>query len=115
MRVNDACYDCHQDKEGPFVFEHAPVEESCANCHRPHGSAANNLLTLGEPALCLQCHEFHFHSGLLSPDGEVEVGGSERANPYGAESMNVAFSTKCTQCHSQVHGSNHPSGSSQLR
>ena len=110
IRVNDSCYDCHQEKEGPFVFEHEPVTESCATCHRPHGSVANNLLTLSQPALCLQCHEFHFHAGYRSADAtEVEVGGIPRDNPMGAKGFNIAFTSSCTQCHAAVHGTDTPS------
>jgi DmsE family decaheme c-type cytochrome len=111
MRLNDLCYTCHQTKEGPFVFEHAPVVEDCSLCHTPHGAIANNLLTANEPTVCLQCHEFHFHAGLLSPEDEWEVGGQEFQNPNGEHSFNVAFTTKCTQCHSQVHGTDLPSQS----
>jgi DmsE family decaheme c-type cytochrome len=110
MRLNDLCYTCHQSQEGPFIFEHEPVQESCALCHQPHGSVADSLLTANEPMLCLQCHEFHFHAGLISPEDEiVDVGGFERENPYGADGMNVSFTTKCTQCHSQIHGTDLPS------
>lgn len=110
QRVNDSCYDCHQEKEGPFVFEHPPVAESCSNCHRPHGSVANNLLAVQQPSLCLQCHEFHFHAGYKAADAEeVEVGGVVRENRFGAESMNIAFTTSCTECHGAVHGSDSPS------
>lgn len=109
MRLNDLCYTCHQSQEGPFIFEHEPVQESCVLCHQPHGSVANNLLTANEPMLCLQCHEFHFHAGLISPEeDEVEVGGREFANPYGVDGMNRSFTTKCSQCHSQIHGSDLP-------
>jgi DmsE family decaheme c-type cytochrome len=111
MRLNDLCYTCHQSKEGPFVFEHAPVVEDCSLCHTAHGAIPNNLLTANEPTVCLQCHEFHFHAGLLSPDGHMEVGGTEFENPNGEHSFNVAFTTKCTQCHSQVHGTDLPSQS----
>jgi DmsE family decaheme c-type cytochrome len=111
MRTNDLCFTCHQDKEGPFVFEHAPVVEDCSLCHSPHGSVANNLLTANEPTVCLQCHEFHFHAGLLSPEGEYEVGGTHRENPAGEHSFNTSFTTKCTQCHSQIHGSDLPTQS----
>ena len=31
--INDNCYKCHAEKRGPFLFEHAPVRENCANCH----------------------------------------------------------------------------------
>ena len=108
-RVNDLCYTCHQDKEGPFVFEHEPVEEDCTLCHLSHGSVAENLLTAQEPMLCLQCHDLHFHAGLTSPDGPVDVGGTEYQNPYGVNSMNVSMTSRCSQCHSQIHGSDLPS------
>ncbi len=109
QRVNDLCFVCHQAQEGPFVFEHDPVEEDCRICHDPHGTVANNLLVANEPMLCLQCHEFHFHAGLVSPDGPVDVGGTEYENPIGRYSMNRAFTTKCTTCHPKVHGSDLPS------
>ncbi|HSN56996.1 MAG TPA: GSU2203 family decaheme c-type cytochrome [Candidatus Sulfomarinibacteraceae bacterium] len=112
MRLNDLCYTCHQSQEGPFIFEHEPVQESCSLCHRPHGSVADNLLTANEPMLCLQCHEFHFHAGLISPEDEhVDVGGREFSNPHGEYGMNRSFTTKCSQCHSQIHGSDLPAQS----
>ena len=112
MRLNDLCYTCHQSQEGPFIFEHEPVQESCSLCHQPHGSVADNLLIANEPMLCLQCHEFHFHAGLYSPEEhEVEVGGREFENPFGVDGMNRSFTTKCSQCHSQIHGSDLPAQS----
>jgi DmsE family decaheme c-type cytochrome len=111
MRLNDTCFGCHQDKEGPFIFEHPPVVEDCRLCHTPHGSVANNLLTANEPMLCYQCHEPHFHAALVSPEGPVDVGGTEYENPHGATGMNIAFTTACSQCHHAVHGSDLPSQS----
>lgn len=108
-RLNDLCYSCHQSKEGPFIFEHEPVVEDCRLCHRAHGAVAENLLTANEPMLCYQCHEVHFHAGLVSPDGPTDVGGTEFENPYGEHSMNVAFTSRCSQCHSQIHGTDLPS------
>ncbi len=98
-RLNDLCYQCHMDKEGPFVFEHEPVSERCTICHEPHGTAADNLLKQNEPFLCLQCHEFHFHSNV---EAEAGVG-------LGAEAMHKVFTTRCTICHYQIHGSDSPS------
>lgn len=109
QRVNDLCITCHPSQGGPFIFEHAPVQEDCQLCHTPHGSIVNNLLTANEPALCLQCHEFHFHTGYISPDTPVEVGGVDRESPFGAVSFNKGFTTRCTQCHAKVHGSDLPS------
>jgi len=110
-RVNDLCVTCHSEKEGPFIFQHEPVEEDCTICHQPHGSTADNLLVANEPFLCLQCHEFHFHTGLEArPETPtVTVGGRQYPNVLGAHGYQRSFATKCSQCHTQVHGSDLPS------
>lgn len=108
QRANDTCYRCHQDKEGPFVFEHDPVQEDCRLCHAPHGSVANKLLTASEPMLCAQCHELHFHGGYTASDGAIEIGGIHRESSNGVQGLTKAFNTKCTQCHSRIHGSDLP-------
>ena len=98
--VNETCYDCHAEKRGPVLWEHPPVQESCVNCHTPHGSNYDNLLVAREPWLCQTCHDANFHpsgvySGLSIP-------------PAGKAQQVLAKS--CLNCHSQIHGSNHPSG-----
>ena len=50
----ELCFSCHADKEGPWVYEHAPVTEDCMICHTPHGSVADKLLKLSEPAAVSQ-------------------------------------------------------------
>ncbi|NIQ97925.1 MAG: DmsE family decaheme c-type cytochrome [Desulfuromonadales bacterium] len=153
----DLCLECHARYQGPFVFEHAPVEEDCNICHDPHGTVANNMLTQNEPFLCLQCHESHFHAARVGGTKDVKdtfsfdgarlsdlavtnpeiyaqiVGtgtgdaltpgqantltdaeGLERvtvpfSNPHGEEGWRKAFLTKCSTCHSVVHGSDLPS------
>ena len=108
--INDLCWKCHSNYQGPFIFEHAPVVEDCRICHEPHGSIADSLLTQNEPFLCLQCHEFHFHTGLEAAEGDVmNVGGTDFSNPNGISGFKHAYATKCTQCHSQVHGTDLPS------
>lgn len=110
-RTNDLCFTCHQAQQGPFIFQHAPVEEDCTICHNPHGSVANNLLVANEPFLCLQCHEFHFHTGFRTVDtqGTVIVGGKPYPNVQGRYGYIQAFGTRCTQCHIRVHGTDLPS------
>ena len=105
-RVNDTCYKCHPDKRGPFLSEHAPVREDCTLCHTPHGSTQVRLLKERPPYLCQQCHDTSHHSG--SPyGGETYIGG--RAPQVQASGRG------CLNCHSQVHGSNSPSGIYNLR
>lgn len=103
--VNDTCYACHAEKRGPFLWEHAPVSEDCTLCHNPHGSNHAALLKQRSPLLCQQCH---------SPGGHP-------ATAYTSETEDNSFQNRfllaqsCTNCHSQVHGSNHPSGVTGLR
>ncbi|MEP0775281.1 MAG: DmsE family decaheme c-type cytochrome [Acidobacteriota bacterium] len=110
-RLNDLCFTCHQAQEGPFIFQHAPVEEDCTICHTPHGSVADNLLVANDPVICLQCHSFHFHMGKKPVDtaGTVIVGGKPYPNVLGKYGYSMSFGTKCTQCHTKVHGSDLPS------
>jgi DmsE family decaheme c-type cytochrome len=81
-----ACFKCHSDLRGPFVFEHEPVKsEGCATCHNPHGSANPRLLkTARVNSMCLQCHQ----------------------NFYNAPHPQNTKSQACTMCHTAVHGSN---------
>ncbi|QIB66370.1 DmsE family decaheme c-type cytochrome [Kineobactrum salinum] len=98
--LNEQCFTCHQDKRGPFLWEHPPAAEDCGLCHRPHGAVHDRLLTVRGPALCQQCHAAAFHPSL--PYGsEGLAGGGANRNLLGKN---------CLNCHSRIHGSNHPSG-----
>jgi DmsE family decaheme c-type cytochrome len=92
----ETCTRCHMEKQGPFAFEHGDVTENCSNCHTPHGSVNNNLLRASMPFLCLQCHTGHLASDL----------GASGAPAPGLKSL---FDNRCTDCHSQVHGTDTPS------
>jgi DmsE family decaheme c-type cytochrome len=98
----ESCTTCHADKRGPYLFEHAPVRESCATCHDPHGSPNERMLVQKQPFMCQRCHSHTRHPGTLY-DNRV-VGTSNRI-----------YARSCVTCHSQVHGSNHPSGHFFLR
>ena len=101
--VNETCYGCHAEKRGPFLWEHQPVREDCTHCHRPHGSVHPGMLKNRGPFLCQQCHLAPQH-----PSGAYSGGGLAGATlPSGAQQM---LGKNCLNCHSQVHGSNHPSG-----
>lgn len=98
--VNETCYQCHYEKRGPFLWEHAPVRDDCTNCHNPHGSIHPTLLKKRQPWLCQQCHLAQFHpSTAYSGTGIPPRGAAQQL-----------LSKSCLNCHSQVHGSNHPSG-----
>lgn len=95
--VSQLCFQCHPEKEGPFVFEHPPVTEDCTICHEPHGTVANNLKKQEEPFLCMQCHPGH-QSQLPVLDDVLDSREKRRT-----------FYTKCTQCHAMIHGTDLPS------
>ncbi len=106
----ELCFSCHAEIEGPFVFEHAPVNEDCMICHTSHGSVADNLLKNTEPALCLNCHPMHFHSLQTGVDGAFVVPlATERNGVSTPDGWKRGMLTKCTQCHTEIHGSDLPS------
>ncbi len=108
----DLCLSCHAEVEGPHVYEHAPVVEDCGICHDAHGTVADKLLKLNEPALCLNCHSMHFHATVESIDGSwagYPTTAPERAAESGSDAFKVGMLTKCTQCHTAIHGSDLPS------
>jgi DmsE family decaheme c-type cytochrome len=101
--INESCSTCHAEKRGPFLFEHAGISgDSCATCHDPHGSNNDRMLVAKLPFLCQRCHNHVKHPSTIY-DNKV-VGTSNRL-----------YSRSCVTCHSAIHGSNHPSGSTFLR
>ncbi|MEN8183367.1 MAG: DmsE family decaheme c-type cytochrome [Myxococcota bacterium] len=103
--LNETCYQCHAEKRGPFLWEHAPVREDCSLCHTPHGSNHPVLLRTRVPQLCQQCHMAAFHpsTAYTGPD-------------FATPRLDIhSLEEGCMNCHSEVHGSNHPSGVRQIR
>lgn len=97
--VNEVCNRCHADKRGPLLFEHQPVREDCTLCHDPHGSNHRNMLVQRPPQLCQRCHMASGHPSRLYDGTELA---SPATSQFGAKN--------CLNCHSRIHGSNHPSG-----
>ncbi len=94
--VNETCFQCHQEKRGPFMWQHQPVTENCANCHDPHGSNKQRMLKTPLPRLCQQCH--------ATPHG------APSGRPADLSASRFNYNKGCSNCHSQIHGSNHPAG-----
>jgi DmsE family decaheme c-type cytochrome len=103
----DLCTSCHASKRGPFIWEHAPVTEDCTTCHLPHGSNRENLLVDSPPFLCQECHS---QVGAAHPPASLMSRGNlaSGADPIARDPRIMARG--CLTCHSQIHGSNHPSG-----
>jgi DmsE family decaheme c-type cytochrome len=103
--INENCYSCHAEKRGPFLWEHQPASEDCTLCHNVHGSNHPALLNKPGPQLCQQCH---------SQAGHPSVAYTGAGLPGGSAS-GFMLAGACLNCHSQVHGSNHPSGVKLMR
>ncbi len=113
--VNETCYQCHMEKRGPFVHEHEPVMENCAICHNPHGTTQEFMLKARPPFLCHQCHTPHGGNvGQLPGQGQdTRLGGATpllSATTGGKSGLNYFMARGCVNCHTEVHGSNNPSG-----
>lgn len=92
--ADSSCLRCHTDKQGPFVFEHAPLKiEGCASCHTPHGSSnAKMLVRTQVRQMCLECH---------SNVGEIGA-----PNTPSFHNQATVRYQNCTTCHVKIHGSN---------
>ena len=63
------------------------------------------MLAMRAPLLCQGCH---------SQDGHPSLPQDARGLPSGTASRYL-LGQSCMNCHDQVHGSNHPSGSKLMR
>lgn len=103
--LNDTCFTCHAEKRGPYLWEHQPATEDCTLCHSPHGSNHPGMLTRRAPLLCQGCHSEAGHPSLVH-----DADGIAASVP-----SQFLLGNSCLNCHAQVHGSNHPSGSRLMR
>ncbi len=97
--VNESCTSCHAEMRGPVLFEHTPVRENCTTCHDPHGSSNDRMLNVRMPMLCQRCHVATRHPSSVYDNAAITTNKSNRM-----------FGRSCVNCHSNIHGSNHPSG-----
>jgi DmsE family decaheme c-type cytochrome len=89
---SQACFKCHADKAGPWVYQHEALIEGCAICHSPHGSSNPRLLKQNQVnLLCLECHAF-----------QADVGPAATPTFHNQAQKYQA----CTLCHVAIHGSN---------
>ena len=104
--LNELCWSCHAEKRGPFLFEHPPASEDCSLCHNAHASIHPANLKRRPPLLCQACHSQAGHPSISFTSDSLAGGNNPSA---------FVVSGSCLNCHSQVHGSNHPSGSKLAR
>ena len=90
--VNEACMKCHQDKRGPFAWEHEALRDGCQVCHNVHGSITDKMLVARDANLCLRCH--------------VQVDHPVIGNSHSTSRL---LQSTCwgSGCHTAVHGSSY--------
>jgi predicted CXXCH cytochrome family protein len=89
--INEACFKCHKEQRGPFVWEHEALREGCTSCHKVHGSIHEKMLVARDNNLCLRCHT------------QVNFPTIGKSNHGGRLPSGSCFSAGC---HTAVHGSN---------
>ncbi|MEO8660980.1 MAG: DmsE family decaheme c-type cytochrome [Bryobacteraceae bacterium] len=95
----EPCLRCHQDKRGPFAFEHPAVRvDGCESCHAPHGST--NARLLKRPVVFTLCLECHNGAGNFGRQGDGIV------TQNASHNMADPRYRSCTTCHVRIHGSN---------
>jgi DmsE family decaheme c-type cytochrome len=104
--LNELCWSCHTELRGPYLWEHAPVTEDCALCHNAHGAIHPAMLDKRPPLLCQACHSQRGHPSIPYTSNGLAGGTNPSAFLLGRS---------CLNCHTQVHGSNHPSGAVLMR
>ena len=102
--ITELCTSCHAEMRGPMLWEHEPVRENCTTCHDPHGSSNDRMLVVRMPMLCQRCHVASSHPSSIYDNNAITVNKSNRM-----------FGRSCVNCHSSIHGSNHPSGQFLMR
>ncbi len=94
-RGDEACFQCHKELKGPFVFEHDAMREGCVACHEPHGAPYDKLLVASQSSLCLRCHwEASVNSSTATIGGVSHSG------------YNIGRGEECIDHHRAPHGSN---------
>lgn len=101
-RPNEACFKCHKEFKGPYVFEHDPMREGCQVCHEPHGGVYEKLLVADQNALCLRCH---WEQATNTADGQLG-GVKHGVKPGAGGDYTIGEGEECIDHHRSVHGSN---------
>jgi predicted CXXCH cytochrome family protein len=106
------CVMCHSDLESAAAYEveapHAPVGDSCLNCHDPHATATERLLTAPAAELCATCHDTadlqEAHGGQLTARVDCRAchvpHGSANPHMLAGTTLHAPFADRtCEACH----------------
>lgn len=91
----ELCFECHEDFSKRYKVLHGPVASGdCTECHNPHQSKFNNLLTWSGQDICLHCHEMErifidkIHKDI------TDTSCTECHNPHGGDNINLLLTKK---------------------
>lgn len=116
----ELCAACHTkitEAASKAKFKHRPVEQSCAACHAPHGSAVGpDLLKAAVPGLCVACHDVT-SPALARKHMGYPVKGAQCTschNPHGSNADGLMYAAvhppvakgQCSMCHEPVTSKN---------
>ncbi len=102
QKSDQACFKCHKELKGPFVFEHDPMRDGCQTCHNPHGTVYDKLLIADQTSLCLRCHWEPSFNNVNGGLGGVPHG----VNAGGGGDYFIGRGQECIDHHRAPHGSN---------
>ena len=104
--INLLCYKCHAEKQGPFAFPHPPVtrERRFATSRTARWRAT--YCGSRRSSSALRCHIGH--NGTTHPRSNH---GLTPTNINARTSLRQPLYTNCTQCHTQIHGTDLPAPS----
>ena len=124
--VLQTCGQCHQRQERAVraSLSRMPLLEgamACNNCHNPHGSPNERMLVgASVNETCYGCHAEkrgpflweHAPVGVQWPCPSPDHPGTPTLV---ADNSVRVLNRACNNCHTQVHGSNHPGGNRYIR
>ena len=117
--VKVVCTECHVDVKGEekLAYHHnLDDERSCLNCHNPHASPTESLLSARQSVTCMKCH-FMGQSYAGKPrQAYITHEGMDCTNchsPHGSDDSRYLKADEvklCADCHADAHRSSHPVG-----
>ena len=117
---NGMCISCHREVGGDLLKRSShPMRENtliCLDCHDPHGALLSSETLVRQPStneVCFECHQEKAGPFVWEHPPVVEDCNICHLPDRKPQDLNAEFQflSACLNCHAEVHGSDHPSGS----
>lgn len=94
------CYICHENLEDNYKTLHGPVAAGyCSECHSPHQSKNEKLLTETGEKLCFYCHDADLVKSADMHNISEETQCIVCHDPHGGENRFIVREEACFNCH----------------